>query len=82
MNFISGSKKTIIVEEHFRSGGLGSSILELCNDYGVNSNVIKLIGIPDKFPDQNPNHDKIKEYWGLDKKNLFNKMLKEYGIRK
>ena len=82
LNFIRGSKKTIVVEEHFRSGGLGSSILELCNDYGVNTNVIKLIGIPDKFPDQNPNHDKIKEYWGLDKKNLYNIMLKEYGIRK
>jgi transketolase len=82
INFITGSKKTIVVEEHFRSGGLGSSILELCNNCGADANILKLIGIPDKFPDQNPNHDAIKEYWGLDKKNLYYKVLKVYGIRK
>jgi transketolase len=81
INFIKGSKKTIVVEEHFKAGGLGSAILETCSENDLDSNVIKLIGILDKFPDQNPNHDTIKKYWGLDNKNLFNKVIKTYGIR-
>ena len=82
INFIKDSKKTFVIEEHFKSGGLGSAILEICSENELGSNIVKLIGIPDRFPDQNPNHDTIKKYWGLDKISLFNKITKVYGIRK
>lgn len=79
--FIKNTKKLVIVEEHFKSGGLGSSILELCNDEGKNYvENIKIIGIPNEFPEQNPNHKSIKEYWKLDKKNLYKKIRKFYEI--
>ena len=80
IKFIKDSKKTFIIEEHFKSGGLGSAILETCSGNDINFNNLQLIGIPDKFPDQNPNHDTIKKYWGLDTKSLFNKIIKSYGI--
>ena len=81
INFIKKSEKVVIVEEHFKSGGLGSAILELCNEEMRNYNcMIKIIGIPDKFPDQNPNHDFIKKHWNLDLKSLVKKISKIYGI--
>lgn len=83
LNFIKNSQKTVIVEEHFKSGGLGSAILELVNEkLNFFKGSISLIGIPDSFPAQNPNHETIKEYWKLDKKNLFKRLCKIYEDRK
>jgi len=81
LKFIQNSKKTIIVEEHFKSGGLGSAILELVNDNLYDFiGKLEIIGIPNNFPPQNSNHDSIKKHWKLDKKNLFNRVCKTYGI--
>lgn len=82
LNFIKDSKKIVIIEEHFKAGGLGSAILELINAKLANfKGKINLLGIPDSFPSQNPNHISIKKYWKLDQKNIFKKLCKIYGIR-
>lgn len=82
LNFIKDSKKIVIIEEHFKAGGLGSAILELVNVKLANfKGKINLLGIPDSFPSQNPNHVSIKKYWKLDQKNLFKKLCRIYEIR-
>ncbi|MDC1296508.1 transketolase [Alphaproteobacteria bacterium] len=43
-------KKIITIEEHFKNGGLGSAILEYCNEYMPEQCYkIKRLGLPDKF---------------------------------
>ena len=50
LKWIPKVRATICVEEHFRTGGLGSSILELLND-NINDKTVNFhrIGIPDSF---------------------------------
>ena len=50
LNWIPKVAATISVEEHFRTGGMGSLILEILNDnLGTNSVNFSRIGIPDEF---------------------------------
>ena len=50
LSWIPKVEATISVEEHFRTGGMGSLILEILNDnLGANSVNFSRIGIPDKF---------------------------------
>ncbi len=63
--------KIITVEEHFRNGGLGSSILEFCNDE-MPEQCMKLrrIGIDDKFADQYGSQNSLLEHWGISTQHL------------
>ena len=50
LNWIPKVKATISVEEHFKTGGMGSLILEILNErVGTNSINFSRIGIPDEF---------------------------------
>ena len=67
---------SIVVEEHVRFGGLGSAVLELCNDLRPNlCNRIRRLGIPDKFCDKYGSQNDLFRYWGLTPENLVNQML-------
>ncbi len=58
--------KIITVEEHFRSGGLGSAILEFCNDEMPEQCAkIKRLGIEDKFADQYGSQNSLLEHLGI-----------------
>jgi len=59
-------KGVVTVEEHTRIGGLGSAILEFCNDEMPQETLkISRIGIPDKFGDQYGSQDTLLAHWGI-----------------
>jgi len=66
LSLIPKVKAVITVEEHIRSGGLGSAVLECCNDL-IPSHASKItrIGIPDRFSDKYGSQDELLEYWGI-----------------
>lgn len=56
----------VTVEEHTRIGGLGSAILEFCNDEipGAMAKIVR-IGIPDHFADQYGSQNSLLASWGI-----------------
>jgi len=59
-------KAAITAEEHSRIGGLGSAVLEFCNDEMPNvAEKIVRIGIPDQFSDQYGSQDSLLTHWGI-----------------
>lgn len=68
----------VTVEEHMRIGGLGSAILEFCNDeMPEQAAKITRIGIPDKFSEQYGNQNSLLENWGITVESLYNTMRKQ-----
>ena len=56
----------VTVEEHIRTGGLGSAVLEFCSDsLPAHSPKIRRIGIPDRFSDKYGSQEELLEYWGI-----------------
>ena len=65
----------ITVEEHIRSGGLGTSILEFCNDFlPSQTKNIHRIGLPNKYVEHYGTHDEQQVFYGLTDENLTNAM--------
>ena len=65
----------ITVEEHIRSGGLGTSILEFCNDFlPSQTKNIHRIGLPNKYVEYYGTHDEQQIFYGLTEENLTNSM--------
>ena len=61
----------VVIEEHTRIGGLGSAVLELCNDE-MPEQALKVcrVGFPDDFADQYGNQNSLLEYWGITAENV------------
>jgi transketolase len=75
-NLLPKYKSIITVEEHTRIGGMGSAILEFCNDYLPNqSDKIKRIGLPDHFSEKYGSQDQQLAYAGISKDSLSKAML-------
>jgi transketolase len=67
MELLPMARKIITIEEHFRSGGLGSAILEFCNDHLPKlSTEILRIGIPDEYSHQYGSQKLQLESYGID----------------
>ena len=68
-------KTVITIEEHLRSGGLGSAILEFTNDF-MPEHVIKIhrFGIDDNFAQTYGSQRSLWEAWGIDTHNIIKKM--------
>ena len=66
----------VTIEEHIKSGGLGSSVLEVLSD-DLNSNLPKIIrvGIEDKFPHEYGNQDSLQDSLGLNVNKIVKKIL-------
>ena len=64
-------KQIISVEEHIKTGGLGSIILNNLNDYNLLKKIkLTKISLPDNFNTKYGSHDELKSYYGLDHKNI------------
>jgi transketolase len=71
-------KGVVTVEEHTRIGGLGSAILEFCNDeMPVQAAKIARIGIPDRFADQYGSQNSLLAHWGITVDALCDSMRKQ-----
>ena len=68
----------VTVEEHSRIGGLGSAILEFCNDQ-MPAQAVKVvrIGIPDQFAEQYGSQDSLLQHWGITLDTLCESMRKK-----
>jgi len=63
---LPGVKVVLTVEEHSRSGGLGSAVLEFCSDRMPEQTAkIVRMGIPDRFADQYGSQDSLLKHWGI-----------------
>ena len=69
--YIPEVRAVVIIEEHTRIGGLGSAILELCNDeMSEQAPKISRIGFPDRFADQYGSQNSLLEHWGITVENV------------
>jgi len=69
--------KIIIIEEHVRSGGFGSQVLEYLNNKCNYKNInIKIMSAPDKFVDRYGNHSDLLNLWGITVKNIIKEVKK------
>ena len=75
MTIVPKVKKIITVEEHSLIGGLGSSILEFCNE-NLPDNIqnITRLGIPDRFSQNYGSQNELLEHIGLTSRNLYHEM--------
>ena len=66
LRWIPKVKAVVSVEEHFRTGGLGSSILEFLNDH-MNDQLINFsrIGIPDEYAQNYGSQDSLLNHFGI-----------------
>lgn len=62
--YSAGVRMVVTVEEHIRSGGLGTAVLETLADTGDMPRVIRL-GIPDAFPHEYGSQDTMFDTYGL-----------------
>ncbi len=68
----------VTVEEHTRIGGLGSAVLEFCNDEMPEQAVkISRVGIPDRFADQYGSQNSLLAHWGITVNSLCDSMRKK-----
>ena len=71
-------KAAVIIEEHSRIGGLGSAVLEFCNDeMPEQSAKISRIGIPDHFAKQYGSQNSLLTYWNITVDSLCKTMIKK-----
>jgi transketolase len=65
-NWLPKTKCVVTVEEHTRIGGLGSAILEFCNDeMPKQAAKITRIGTPDRFADRYGSQNALLDHWGI-----------------
>ena len=65
-----------MVEEHYISGGVGSSIIEWTKKNSLNSNNVFLLGADNKFVNSSGNQLSARDKVGLSIKNIVNKVSK------
>jgi transketolase len=71
-------KGVVTVEEHTRIGGLGSAVLEYCNDEMPEQGAkIARIGIPDYFAEQYGSQNSLIAHWGITVDALCDAMRKQ-----
>ena len=69
-------KRIFIIEEHYVSGGAGSSIIEWANKNSFNSEKIHLFGADNKFVHAGGNQSSARDKAGLSSKKIFKKIMK------
>ena len=69
-------KKIFVVEEHYVSGGVGSSIIEWAKKNSFNSDNVFLLGADNKFVNSSGNQFSARHKVGLSIKNIVKKVSK------
>lgn len=79
VEYLKKYNEIIVIEEHYRSGGVGSKILEAFNDTGINKKITR-IGLPKKYFFENGGRDSLLSSLNLGDKDLEKVIFKEEGI--
>ena len=70
----------ITVEEHTRIGGLGSAVLEHCNDHmPAQAAKIARIGLPDRFATEYGSQETLLSHWGVTVESMAQAMRRQLG---
>lgn len=77
-NLAKKHKKIYTIEENVKTGGFGSQIQVLLNDYKIYKEV-KVFALPDKFIEHG-NADVLYESLGLDKNNISKKIKSDFSF--
>ena len=78
-HWLPKTKAVVTVEEHTRIGGLGSAVLEFCNDeMPEQAAKIIRIGIPDQFADKYGSQNSLLDYWNITADSLSDTMRKQH----
>ena len=73
---VSESAKLVVtIEEHVLNGGLGSAVIEVFSDRGINKKVIRQ-GIPDKFATEYGSQEILMAGFGLDPSTISEKVIR------
>jgi 1-deoxy-D-xylulose-5-phosphate synthase len=62
---VEAGSTIVTIEDHARSGGFGSSVLEACNDHGLSTDRIHRLAMPRKWMPQDSRENQLSEA-GLD----------------
>ena len=82
IKLLKNVKQIVSVEEHIKTGGLGSIILNKLNDFNLLKKIkLTKISLPDTFNTKYGSHDELKSYYGLDQKNII-KVIKKINNEK
>ena len=75
-----GKDGVITVEEHTRIGGLGSAVLEHCNDHmPAQAAKIARIGLPDRFATEYGSQETLLSHWGVTVESMAQAMRRQLG---
>lgn len=74
-HWLPKTQAVVTVEEHARIGGLGSAVLEFCNDE-IPEQAVKIarIGIPDRFSDKYGSQNSLLSHWEITADSLVDTM--------
>jgi len=78
LHYSAMTGKIITVEEHVKSCGFGSAVLEILNDNNIVDIQLERVGIPDSFVEHGK-PDQLRAKYGLTVDSLVNKALKMLG---
>lgn len=67
--------KTFVLEDVVIAGGLGSAVFEFAQANDLNTNNLKIIGLPDEFIEQGTVEELYKQF-GMDTESIIDKILK------
>lgn len=70
----------VTVEEHRRSGGLGSAVLECITDHRYQTEVVR-IGISDTLERISMSYDRLVQHWGLTPQGIVDKIQSHLLLR-
>jgi 1-deoxy-D-xylulose-5-phosphate synthase len=77
---IETGKPLLVLEDHARTGGFGSAVLELAADRGLDSSNVRLLGLPDRFVAHGSRQGQLREV-GLDADTLAATVLQMHHNR-
>ena len=66
---ISSGAPMLVIEDHAKTGGIGSAVLELASERGLDASNVRLCGIPDRYISQASRQAQLQEV-GLDADSL------------
>lgn len=74
LELIGKHEKLFVCEEHFKTGGLGSIVLDRLNDAGINKSVYR-IAIEDEYIHAIGNRAYMRTHYGIDGEGIVKKVL-------
>lgn len=80
-NYARGKRLVVTVEEHVRSGGLGSAVLEALADADLRGPKVIRLGLPDSFANRYGTHESLLTDFRLDPPDIVEAVLRHFRLQ-